>query len=327
VVQTPEIKRRHPVERDDFEINTPAIKALRSKLGFCMDAGIAGLVVQAPSRCGKSRASNYFMKKKLPNQNIPIVSMRMPRDISLSENQFYERMLQKFGHGDPYSGTARKKNDRLVKYLYMLAQETGTERIYLFIDDAHELEESQFSFLCNIYDELFDDKKVQPCFVLLSEPKIQGRIDGMRGRGKTQIIARLLSKTHHFAPVRDAETVTKILAGYDEDSEFPPGSGCAFAQYYYPEAYETGWRLASQGELLFQAFKKAHEKSGVTWPFLIPMESLMRAVKYALVAYRNQEATFKSYTFIQLEKAVEYSSYINASSYLDPPKKRKTARA
>lgn len=313
---------KHPVETNQYEIMTPTIKILRGVLGNWLEGGIPGGMVVGYSRFGKSWAIRYFKNKKLPNSNVPICSVRIPRDTFLTMNQFFELLLQEFGHADPISGTAINKYNRLVNFLQMLAEESGEFSIYIFIDDAHCLAEEHFSWLCNLYDQLYDDRKVQPCFVLFAEPSIIGRRDTFRARNRTQVIARLMSAQYVFRGIETADELRNCLSGFDERSEYPEKSGCCFSEYFLPEPFALGWRLEREAEMLFFAFKQAHEEAKAPWPFVIPMKYLIGAVKYTLLTGKEFSEVIASIPYEHWKTAVAYSNYINAGAYLSPPLKR-----
>lgn len=318
----PPLLGKHPVESNQFELQTPAIQELGIVLGNWMDCGTPGGVVTAPSRFGKSWAIRYFKNKPI-DPKVPIVSVKIHRDTNLSQKQFYALLLEKFGHADPTSGTVMEIFMRLATFCQMLALEGSKSSIYIFIDDAQELSEENFSWICNLYDELYEEKTVQPCFVLFSEPKILGRLDSLRARARTQVIARLMTINHELKGVITSKDFKKCLEGYDEASEYPKGSGLHFSQYYFPEAFQRGWRLAKEAELFYQAFKQVYNKANLAWEFVIPMQYLVIAVKYALIAFKNSSAAFHGFSYEQLEKAVRFSGYINAGSFLSPPKRGK----
>lgn len=317
---------KHPAETFDFEIQTLAIKELREILGYWLDRNTPGGIVYSLSRFGKSWSIRYFKDHKLPNAEVPIVSARIPRDTSLTKNQFAILLLECFGHADPHGDTAEMKMSRIAEFLEMKAEQSGENAVYIFIDDAHELDESHFAWLCNLYDVLFDDKHIQPCFVLFAEPILKGRKDSFRGRGKTQTIARLMTEEYEFPSITTAEEVQFVLSGYDVGTEFPKGSGWSYTRYFFTEAFERGWRLASQSELLYQTFKQSHEKGNVSWSFIIPMEHLIRALKYILIAYKTTDSAFTGFTFDQHLEAVDFSEYISATSYLARPRLKENKR-
>jgi hypothetical protein len=79
-----------------------------------------------------------------------------------------------------------------------------------------------------------------------------------------------------FYGIRNAEDVARCLNGYDQTA-YPEGGEWTFTRFYIPQAFDSGYRLVSDADTLWQAFEAAHHKANLARRLAIPMESFARA--------------------------------------------------
>lgn len=320
----PRHRGKHPLQTGFFTLPTPAIMALKDDLGYWMDAGTPGGCVVAPPGHGKTWGAQYFTAGRGPVPGIPVVYSLIPRDVRFSTGQFAEHLLASFGHQDPTSGSAIAKLSRIAPYLESLAKKGrgGASAIYIFVDDAQELEEEQLAWLANLYDTLLG-RKVRACFVLFAEPRLLGRRDALISTNKNQIVRRLMTVEHFLPPILSDEDLEKYLALFDDGTEFPKKSGWSYSQYFLPDYFARGWRLAKEADRVFQAFSNVYEnaEAKLAWGFSIPIQYLIAAVKYVLISNANDTSAFGGFTIAMWEEGVRFSGYIKAGRYLAQPEK------
>jgi hypothetical protein len=109
--------------------------------------------------------------------------------------------------------------------------------------------------------------------------------------------------------------VATCLAGYDRTS-FPRASDWSFTRFYAPKAVASGYALADDAPVLWNAFDQLHHKHGLPGDLEIPMESFARAVEIVLkeselrdaLGYRPDPALWnvaiRSCGYIQARQAV-----------------------
>ncbi|SAL01722.1 hypothetical protein AWB81_06097 [Caballeronia arationis] len=99
--------------------------------------------------------------------------------------------------------------------------------------------------------------------------------------GKTQIVARLMVEELAFYGIRNAEDVATCLNGYDQTA-YPESSEWSFTRFYIPQAFDAGYRLVSDADVLWHAFEAAHHRANLPGRLEIPMESFARVVEIVL---------------------------------------------
>lgn len=64
-----------------------------------------------------------------------------------------------------------------------------------------------------------------------------------------------------FHGLRSPEEIGYVLNGYDIDSEWPPGSGIPYLEYFAPVDYAAGRRLAGCAAQLWKALMELSPES------------------------------------------------------------------
>jgi hypothetical protein len=90
-------------------------------------------------------------------------------DGSLTHNQFFARLLEQVGHADSQSGNAIQKMSRFLTLLHVDQQAQANHRLLLFFDESQSLEEREWGWMCDIYNDL-DKRDGQVLFVMVGEP-------------------------------------------------------------------------------------------------------------------------------------------------------------
>lgn len=101
-----------------------------------------------------------------------------------------------------------------------------------------------------------------------------GAIRGKFQRTRQDLWARFMMKSTVFSGIRGREDLAYFLSQLDdaEKYEYPSGSNISYSEFFFPLAYNTGWRLESQTDAIWQAFERAAstvnrkvEELGMQW--------------------------------------------------------------
>jgi hypothetical protein len=206
---------------------------------------------------------------------IPIFQICCRQYKTPNENSFFEDLLKDVGHGISSTGKANVKRDRLLKFLLERGESSGHHRIVLFIDDAQRLFEIQYGWLMDIYNEL-DRAGVSLTVILVGQHELIHQRSAFIQARKAQIIGRFMVHEYKFAGVQSLQDIQACLAGYDKASEFPAQSEWSFTKFYFPEAFENGFRIESCAEDLLFVFTSLRQEAGLSKSMEIPMQYLTR---------------------------------------------------
>lgn len=310
----PDLKpQTHPVETGRYLLQTNQIQALRETVERWVDTRVPGGIVYGPPRLGKTRAIKYLMQV-LPaalNQQIPIFSLQCRQYKSPNENVFFEDILKDIHHAFPSSGKASQKRERLTKYLCECATASGQHQVVFFMDDAQLLMEIQYGWLMDINNEL-DRLGISLTVILVGQKELIHQRSAFQQAKKLQLVGRFMIDDYKFTGVRNLDDVQTCLAGYDQFSDYPEGSGWSFTRYFFPQAFEEGFRLEDLAFDLHECFLSARREAGLPKRGEIPMQYFTLTIEYILRRFGRNGADLERLSNTQIQDAILHSGYIRA---------------
>lgn len=314
------VPETHPVETGHYVLATPAILNLLDSIKQWIDARATGGIVFGIQRFGKSRAIRY-LASQLPEifaKALPVLRFNCREYRTPTEGVFFEDLLRAFGHALYKSGKPAAKRDRLTEFLREKVEASGQSRLIMFVDEAQKLHEIQYKWLIDLFNEL-DELGVSPTALLVGQPELVHQRNAFVRARKRQILGRFMAQQHHFVGLRSASDMRVCLFGYDENSEYPPGSGWSFTQYYFPAAFAEGWRLANEADTVWRAFVEVHGESRLAGAPEIPMQYFVGAVRYVLRQYGSLSDAAPAISLNIWKEAVHRSGYDDAARYVVAP--------
>jgi hypothetical protein len=241
----------HPIETGRYLIGTVEISRLYEVVTQWIENRIPGGIVYGRPRLGKSRALSFLMHI-LPadyNNRLSIYDLSSYQSKSPTERSFYEDLLSGVGHDLAFRGSTSEKRVRLVRYLIEQGIRLENRRIVFFMDDAQRLSELQYNCLMDIYNDL-DKAGIQLTVILVGQPELLHQRSAFIRTKKTQIVGRFMTQDHEFTGIQNLEDLKYCLTGFDQESEYPVGSGWSFTRYFFPEAFNDGHRLEHEAQAL-----------------------------------------------------------------------------
>lgn len=302
----------HPIETGRYLIGTVEISRLYEVVTQWIENRIPGGIVYGRPRLGKSRALSFLMHI-LPadyNNRLSIYDLSSYQSKSPTERSFYEDLLSGVGHDLAFRGSTSEKRVRLVRYLIEQGIRLENRRIVFFMDDAQRLSELQYNCLMDIYNDL-DKAGIQLTVILVGQPELLHQRSAFIRTKKTQIVGRFMTQDHEFTGIQNLEDLKYCLTGFDQESEYPVGSGWSFTHYYFPEAFKDGHRLEHEAKDLFNLFKESASAAGIR-KIDIPMQYLMLTIEYICKRFGSINSGNHWPTIEQWRKAIESSGYITA---------------
>ncbi|HJV85216.1 MAG TPA: hypothetical protein VJ698_07045 [Noviherbaspirillum sp.] len=103
----------------------------------------------------------------------------------------------------------------------------------------------------------------------------------MANTGNAHVAARFMAAHARFHGLRAESELEYVLNGYDIDSEWPAQSNVTFLQYFAPNAFASGQRLADCTKLLWQALVELSPKSNRR-NLEFPMQHIAKVVEGTL---------------------------------------------
>lgn len=302
----------HPVETAKYILVTTSIEELHLSVCKWIDIRLPGAIVYGDPRLGKTWAIKY-LKFRLPDNfpKIPILVMQCKERRIPNESTFYEEFLYIAGHSLTSKGKIVDKQLRLNHFLHEMAVSSGHNRIVVFIDDAQRLQEIQYKWLMDIHNSL-DSKDIDMVTILVGQAEIMNQKTVFQQGKKMQIIGRFMLNDFSFKGLRNKKEIAKCLKGYDEESEYPLGSGWSFTRYFFPAAFDRGWRLCNIAEDIWRVIEEIQNEYGMSRKREIPMQYFCRAIEQIL-RYKGSATEIAPHIPIaELREFFENTGYPNA---------------
>lgn len=311
----------HPAITGRCVLETPEISRLLSVVHmWVMVLLVTGAVIIGRPRAGKTRgrwAVATYLRDILGDAGV-VYEIDVEGDTRPTRNLFYQLLLEALGHCDVRSGTADHKRQRVIEYLLVTAgklkaNNPGKVPTFVFcIDESQNLSEDNYQTLIHIYNKL-DDAQVHACFLLFGQPELTFERNTFRENGKHQIVARFMAREHRFYGVRNSDEMTRVLEEYDL-AQYPAESGWTFTEFFFPEAFSEGKRLANFGKTFFEAFKELATAAkiaddSIEIPMIYVAEAIMFLCRYYGFQGQNRVPWLSNDI---IKQAVNFSSYAGA---------------
>ncbi len=313
--------KSHPIISKDYIVPTPALEGLLEMVLDWVKNLYTGSIIYGYQRLGKTTSVEYIAEeiRQIFGHNVMVGIAPMVSNIRISESAFWGQILKALGHEFWSRGSAIAKRDRLIKYFQIFNQNNGGEgRAVLFIDDAQKMEESHFDWISELHNDL-NLQKFHLAVFLVGQPELLGRKATLEENHKYEIVARFMNEEHQFHGIRNDDDIAVILHTYDENTEYPQASGCSFTKYFFPDAFEYGWRFEDETDKVWNEILKARNSHGLKEEVLIDeihMEYFARIIERLCTRYQTNDPGFNGFSTKQIEEAIHKSDYLGGSKYL-----------
>lgn len=278
----PKFPGRHPVELRGSIFLTPPIEAMKKAVKGWMDSGISGGLIFGHQRYGKTRAVRALVqqwslitKSRMPAYYLDVRTRSVP-----NEDGFFEDLLSGMRHQFPSKGKAKDKRNRARDFLICEAERAESDTVMLTIDNAHRLSTIHYDWLCNLFDEL-DDANILAFTLSVGEPDLKSIRDGFESSGQMQSVGRFMVEEHWFHGIR-RQAELESLFGWFDAKVFPDNSGWTYSRYYYPEAFDNGWRLRNEAPVVWALWDEVRRRRDLGASLEIPMVYLAAVTKQFL---------------------------------------------
>lgn len=278
-----------------FLIPTRQICDLHAKVDEWIQTNSCGGIVYGPSRAGKSSAITYIAKslKETYGTELPVYVYTATDHIA-TQKAFYESLLMALDHPDASKGTTNQMRQRLVNRIIMAALNTKYKLACLFIDEAYLLTQKEFTWLCDLYNELAIND-IQLTCLLVSTSEILDVKKGFIRAGKQQIVQRLMMKEAEFHGIESQYDLT-ICMNSLENNFVPQGydEPICLSENYFPDAHRDGKSLASFAPAFWIAMQNLRKAHHINANYMT-MKCFMDSVSYCLRKFGAQAGEDRVY--------------------------------
>lgn len=182
------------------------------------------------------------------------------------------------------------------------AEKSKQRRIILVMEEAHRLTEFHYNWLMDIYNEL-DREKVSMSVISV---------------GQEELLARrtFFLEDKKWNPIYGRYKLALTCYDSPEISAYPENSGCSYTDYFFPDAFHLGERLAKEAKNLYQIFTDVRKEYGLSTDFEIPMEYFAFTVENALKKNGVHGDQCDWINKNQWREAIRSSGYVESEIYM-----------
>jgi hypothetical protein len=296
-----ELLNSHPVAKGRYMIPTPMVKFAHEEARERVWSGRTGVVFYGDTRAGKTtcaKAVAESLKEEFNNIYITMASAR--RTLRPQEGHMARLILEGSGHI-----LARRPDPNLLLRSLMLDIQTNVrsrngDQYALILDEVNLLNEFDLTSLLEIHNSL-DLKGIRMTTISFGQPEILTLIDALKVSEQQQIIARFFRKPIIFRNCDSESTLKQILEDLDLKSEWPEHSGWSFTYFFFPKAFERGFRMAQYAPALWRAMEDVMNGKSSS----ISMEIIALTVNALYLGYRAQDSADLQFSDEDIRKALD----------------------
>ena len=273
------LARDHPLVTRDYSLYTPPIQRMVDQLASWIDNQVEGATIYGPSRFGKSSAVDHWVQTLLSQRygnTLPmVVWSHTDAGGANAVGRFYACLLHASKH--PLAKAARSPMNRqhmLMECWHSLAVRGGGRFLILVIDEAQGMTQREWLWLVELHS-LLEKERLRLCVFSVASLQFFDEPMGLAMVGGAHVAARFMLASERFHGIEGLDELTSVMAGYDEGTEWPAGSGKSFTEGVAPEAWHQGFRLEDHAPALHRALV-----AGLPPNYAGPLEFPMKTIAY-----------------------------------------------
>jgi hypothetical protein len=315
----PHVPRNHPVVSQHYAVFTPPINEFVDHVANWIDRQVSGYV-WGFSRFGKTRAVTYFLQAMLRERFGHVVPLLIFTRVSyrrlVSPHQFWEALLRAGGRKYPDSRSSLGRRLQLVvDMLLSMAAKCSADFAVIVIDEAQAMKDDEWRLMVGLQNAL-EEQNVRLSVISVGSHQMGYVHDVLAVTGDAHCAARFLVRSARFPGLRNVEDLRFAMNGYDEDSEWPRGSGASYTASLAPDAFSDGFRISASAPMLFNALEELLPPSyaGIKE---FPMEHVALAIEEALLrvaAGEDLDHVSSAEEWIRIVERTDFTEYMRLIS-------------
>lgn len=267
-----------------FNIATSAILLLQRDINKWIMNGTPGAIIYGRPRIGKTSAIMYIASALKAKYGIELpIFVYNATEHTPKDKFFYSEFLKTVGHAEFDKGTVSVLKDRLLNTLMTRACNTKYKKIILFIDEAYNFSEKDFTWLMDIYNNLYL-KDIHMTVILVGSEELKARKHALILAKQHQIVGRFMVEEVNFRGITNAKDIAICLLNFDKPLKFKEDS-IILTEKYFPDAFKDNLTLASCSEILMGEYTSIMKEMNIPLTSDIPMMYFINTVKYCLNEY------------------------------------------
>ncbi|OFE42481.1 ATP-binding protein [Acinetobacter towneri] len=286
------INFNHPIFTQKYTIYTPPMDEMIAVIGDWIEQRLSGGYLYGPSRFGKTRTVRDYLIGELSQRfkhEIPLVLWSRKESL-MSEGEFWNEILKSTNY--EFYDIKKPKTKMIARNLVeerfkTIADFAYSNYVIILIDEAQEMTLKEWKWLLGLQNNL-DLSGYKISVFSIATHNVNYKPNYLARTGNPHIAARFFTGDYRFKGIKTLQEIAFILRSYEEDSEWPVGSGTTYLEYFAPIGYKKGNRLINYAELIWDGFQKSYpQKAYKKNQFEIPMQHLALLIEKTLKDLAN----------------------------------------
>lgn len=301
----------HPIgEEGALLVDTVGTQSARQQVLSAIAAGELGNFFWAKGRVGKSsmgRCIELQLPKELQGCMTLFVSIEST-EIAM-KLQLHHAICRELGTAQPRSRQIPQPSRDVALRIRHALDRDDLSICVLIVDNAERLKQAQFIALSDMIDAAAE-LGFRLHFVLLYQSDSHGReIEEPFLSLSSNIVGRFAMSSSEFKGVNGIDELRYFLQQIDKPY-LRPREAEGFSSFFARSAFEKGWRVESDAEVIHAGIALVREENGLSPTDRYPMKSLCSVLR-ALGALRISTRTgFSGVSEADARAAVESSNYM-----------------
>jgi len=280
----------HPIVTGLVEIPTPEVQRAYDETVEAIVKRRPGLCYYGEFRVGKTYAISLLQRNlpqsfaQLPIRSIVAKDHEKPTEKALFGDMLYD--LEHLGHD---KGSAPDRRVRLLEHLIAIAGDQGSDRFLLFVDEAQNYSIPDLSRLKDLGNDL-QRVGISLTVIFFGDCRLLDIRAALSSSKRRDIIGRFFLHPQPFNAVTSLDDAYAILRSLDDPdvSSYPAHSDISYTEFFQPQMYSHGWRLADDAPACWQAFAGVAKRP--LDDLRVGMQWFMSAVSAFLCEQHSMEA-------------------------------------
>lgn len=305
-----EIGRHHPLMTKQVLLPTQPINELFLAILRVVILRETGCCFTGFSGVGKSCALDVveaMLQLQMPDLCIvkhETHSQQMP-----SIRAFFKHFLSSIKHAQ-LRGETFDLRQRLVNWLVDEGRLSGLNMVILLIDEAQVMAIQDFNFLKDVFNDLSREGVQLITILMAQEPDFAEVVAMLKYERRLDLVGRFAMRIRPFRAYNCTTDLAQILKGIDE-AVYPEDSGITWTEFYFPQAYSTGFRLLGELDAFMTAISTRAPKTR-PMKFDFPARQVFVAIRTFMMDNAGLDCENMTLPATAWQKAVEYAKIAEA---------------
>ncbi|MDQ9142351.1 MULTISPECIES: ATP-binding protein [Pseudomonas] len=278
------LMNNHPLVLGKFLVITPTINWAYEQISEQVWLRMPSVYFQSLSRMGKTqcaRAIVAFLREEFPERYVLFLTV----DVTGEEN-IIQTMVKAMKLETRFKERLSNLRDAVMNHIICELASSGDTHFILVVDEMQSLSYKDLQHLQVIQNRL-SLSEVQLTTIGFAQEQIKGLITSLHKGRHMALLGRFFCRKVEFVGCTSVDWLKETLSAFDQDMIYPRGSGCSYTRFFLPKAFDSGFRLNSLADLIFNESMSNIKSVGAS---LIPTENMFMALAYLLIGTRDDDA-------------------------------------